>query len=389
MKRWLKWVVVLLVLLLATGGVLRALSVRKAQQAALVQAASNQAQNVVELAEADLLRATSRELQQGLPISGTVRAVNSAVVKARVAGEVQGLVLREGDTVQAGQVVARIEPSEYAARLRQSQEQADAAKAQIEIAQRQFDNNKALVDQGFISKTALDTSQANLASARANFNAANAAVDVGRKTVGDTVLRAPISGQLAQRLVQPGERVSVDARIVEIVDLSRLELEATLAASDALDVRVGQRAAMQLEGGGARSLEARVARINPSVQAGSRSVLVYLSLDKPEGLRQGLFAQGLLATGSSTALAVPLGAVRTDKPQPYLQVVSNNQVVHQPVVVGVRGESGGESYVAVKGLAEGATVIRGSVGALREGTLVKTPANAPPVAASSAASAAK
>jgi membrane fusion protein, multidrug efflux system len=389
MKRWLKWLIVVLVLALIAGGILRALSVRKAQQAALAQAATGQAQSVVELGEADLVRATPQALQQGLPISGTVRAVNSAVVKARVAGEVQGLVLREGDAVQAGQVVARIEPSEYAARLRQSQQQADAAKAQIDIAQRQFDNNKALVDQGFISKTALDTSQANLNAARANYNAALAGVDVSNKAVGDTVLRAPISGQLAARLVQPGERVGVDARIVEIVDVNKLELEATLAANDAFDVRVGQRATLQLEGGGSpRSVAATVVRINPSVQAGSRSVLVYLGLEKSEGLRQGIFAQGTLATGSSTALAVPVSAVRTDKPQPYLQIAESGRVVHRPVVLGARGESAGESLVAVTGVAEGAVVVRGSVGALREGSLLKLPGKAPaPVA--SAASATK
>ena len=91
--------------------------------------------------------------------------------------------------------------------MKQAQEQADSAKAQIDIAQRQWNNNKALVDQGFISKTALDTSLNNLHAAQANHKAALAAVDMARKTLDDTVLRAPISGVVAQRLAQPGERV--------------------------------------------------------------------------------------------------------------------------------------------------------------------------------------
>ncbi len=117
MNRWWKWAIATLVLALLAAGVLRALSGRKAQQAAL--AANTQAQTVVELTPTDLVAATERALQVGVPISGTVRAVNSAVVKARVAGEVQALVVREGDAVKAGQVVARIEPSEYQARQRQ------------------------------------------------------------------------------------------------------------------------------------------------------------------------------------------------------------------------------------------------------------------------------
>ncbi len=385
MKRWWKWAIAALLLALLAAGILRALSGRKAQQAAL--AANTQAQTVVELTPADLVAATERALQVGVPISGTVRAVNSAVVKARVAGEVQALVVREGDAVKAGQVVARIEPSEYQARQRQAQQQADAAKAQVAIAQRQLDNNQALVKQGFISSTALDTSQANLAGAQATYHAAQAAVDIATKSVNDSVLVAPMAGLVAQRLVQPGERVGVDARILEIVDLRQLELEATLSASDALDVRVGQSAVLQLDtdsNRAARTLTAKVARINPTVQAGSRSGVVYLALPATEGLRQGTFLQGVLGTGEATALAVPVTAVRTDKPAPYVQVVQNNQIAHLPVTTGQSGEQAGERFVAVTGLPVGTQGVRGSLGPLREGTTGKLSGTLVPTAAPAA-----
>jgi RND family efflux transporter MFP subunit len=381
MKRlpW-KWIVIALAVLLLAGGLLRALGERRAQQAKLAEAAATKAQSVAELAATDVVKAEQRELQRGLPISGSLKAVNSAIVKARIPGELQALALREGDPVTAGQVVARVDPTESRARLRQAEQQADAAKAQIEIAQRQYTNNKALVDQGFISKTALDTSWNNLAAAESTHKAAMAAVDVARKSVDDAELRAPIGGVVSARLAQPGERVAIDGRVIEIVDLSRLELEATLAPSDSMEVRVGQEATLQIEGGG-RPVLARVVRINPTAQAGSRGVLAYLAISDPSGLRQGLFAQGTLATGSSTALAVPLAAVRTDKPAPYVQVVEGGKVVHKSVVPGARGVVDKESWVAVSGIAAGATVIQGHVGALREGTAVKftaASAGAPP-----------
>lgn len=377
MKRWLKWILLGLVIAGIGLGVLRSLKTRKAQQAAVAEATAAKAQTQVELAETDIVKAAQRELGVGVPLTGALKAANFAVIKARVAGELQGMTVREGDNVKAGQVLAHIETVEYEARVNQAKRQADASKAQIDIAQRQYDNNKALVDQGFISKTALDTSLATLESAQASYKAVQASVDVARKSLDDTVLRSPLSGTVSQRLSQPGERVGIDARILEIVDLSRLELEASISAADAVAVRVGQTAQLQIEGmastGRQTRVSARVARINPSTQAGSRSVLVYLSIDKPEGLRQGLYAEGKLGTGRATGLTVPVSAVRTDKPSPYVQVVSNDQVQHKPVTLGVRGEAEGQSdlFVVVEGVADGESVLAGSVGPLREGTAIK------------------
>jgi len=99
-------------------------------------------------------------------------------------------------------------------------------------------------------------------------------------------------------------------------------------------------------------------------------VLAYLAVSDASGLRQGLFAQGVVATGKASALAVPLSAVRTDKPAPYVQVVEGNKVVHKPVDAGARGESDKDTWVAVTGLQPGTVVLKGHVGTLREGTPV-------------------
>jgi membrane fusion protein, multidrug efflux system len=376
MKSSTKWMLGALALLLIAGGAVRVMAKREAAPA---PAAAVKAEPVIELAAGDVFTVQSVELSQGVPISGSLKAANSAVVKARVAGELQGLTAREGDAVKAGQIMARVDSSEYAARVRQAQETADAAKAQIDIAQRSFDNNKALVDQGFISRTALDTSLASLQSAQANHKAALAALDVAKKSVQDTVLTAPISGIVSQRLAQPGERVGIDARVVEIVDLSRLELEAQLAASDSVQVRVGQTARLKVEGRN-EEIAATVTRINPSASSSSRSVLVYLSVASSPGLRQALFAQGTLDTVKETVLAVPLSAVRTDKPQPYVQLIQNGRIVHQTVEMGGRGEAQGITMVALKNIADGAMITPASAGNLRENTQVSLPGSKPAAA---------
>ena len=356
-----------LLIALSLALILGALGLRWLGKSRAPQSAAAPSEVVAELAPTDLVAVAPLDLQLGWPVSGTLRAVNTALVKAKVAGQLQGLRVREGDAVKAGQTLAQIDTTEYRARLEQAQQQADAAKAQVDITQRQLDNNKALVAQNFISQTALQTSVSNLEAANAQYRAALAAADVARKSLDDTVLTAPISGQVSQRLAQPGERLGVDARVLEIVDISQLELEASVSAAQSVQLKLGQSAQLQIEGS-AQPINARLVRINPSAQAASRSVLAYLIIDNKagSGLRQGLFAQGSLGTGSTRVSAVPLSSVRTDQAAPYVQLLREGRVVHQPVQLGARGTVGDEVMVGVD-LPPGTQVLRASVGLLRQG----------------------
>ncbi len=387
-----RWIVIGVIVLALVAGIWRSLSNKSAKQAAA--SATAVAVTQVELASTDVLKAELRDITQGLAISGTVKAVNYAVIKARVAGELKEVVAREGDAVKAGDVLARIDPTEYQRRWQQASETASAAKSQMEIAQRAWDSNKALVDQGFISKAAMDNSVASYQGAVASHKAAIAGADVARKALDDATLRAPFAGIVSGRAAQVGERVSIDAKVMELVDLNQLEVEVPLSPSESMDVRVGQMAALQVEDR-KDVIGAKVKRISPSAQTGSRSVLIYLALDKAEGLRHGLFAKGILGMGKSQVMAVPLSAVRTDRAQPYVQVVEQVgdqlQVMHKTVTLGVHGmdlaQPESETMVGVTGLPEGSTVLKSHVGALREGMAVKytaATANAPAANASAA-----
>jgi membrane fusion protein (multidrug efflux system) len=355
------------------------------------------AQAALELAGTDLLTLQAHPLSREVAVTGSLKAVNSAVLRAKVAGELLSLGPREGDRVQAGQVIGRIDSSEFDSRLRQAQQQAEAARAQLDVAQRQLDNNRALVNQGYISATALDTSVANANGARATLQAAQAAVELAQKALNDAVLRAPLGGIVSQRLVQPGERVAIDARLLEIVDLSQLELEAALAPDEAGAVRLGAPAVLQVEGISS-PVPARVVRINPSTQSGTRAVLAYLSVDtraRPaaiEGLRAGLFARGQIELGREQALTLPASAVRLDESKPYVIALEGERLRHRTVELGARGRlagtaesqgSGTGEQVAIRsGLAAGARVLAGSVGTVRDGA----PARLAPQASTAAPS---
>ena len=388
MKRAIKWTVLAVAVLLAAGLVMRGVQRGKAQAEAPTTPVAKTGM-ALELAATDLVRARVVDLARTLEVSGGLKAVNSSMLKAKVAAEIKSLAVREGDKVARGQVLGQLDSTELDWKLRQAEQTASSAKAQLDIALRALENNRALVAQGFISPTGLETSVSNEAAAQANLQAAMAAVELARKARADAVLVAPISGLVSQRLVQPGERVPIDARILEIVDLSQLELEAAIAAEDVPSLGIGKPASLSIDGIDAR-IAAKVVRINPSAQAGSRSIMVYLSVQSHAALRQGMFAKGQIELARKSALALPLTAVRTDRAKPYVLQIEAGQARLRDVTLGSPGEVNGQVWVEIAaGLPAGVDVLAGSVGALRDGTAVRlmTTAAAAPANGNAGASA--
>jgi len=373
MNNKLKWTALVVGIALLGGSIGRAILARKAQQGELAQSAVSAQSELMVLGDKDVFVAAVQPFTRSIPVSGTLSAQRSAVVKAKVAAELLSLSVREGDTVKAGQVMGQLDPQEFTTRLQQARQQAASAKAQWQIAQQTLDNNQALVQQGFISRNALDTSLSSAAAARATFEAAQSAVDLATKSLNDAVVRAPISGQVSQRFVQAGERVGIDGRIVEVVDLASLELQAPLSPQDVTQVAVGTEASLRIDGL-AEAIQARVARINPSATADTRSVMVYLALPRHTALRQGLFAQGQITLDQRDVLAVPAGAISKSSGQDQVLRVDKGKVVKARVTLGAQAGTGanGEALVEVtNGLAAGDTLLRNATGTVREGQAVR------------------
>jgi len=328
----------------------------------------------IEISPNDVTIVENKALITGLPITGSLRANKDAFIKARVAGELMDMNLKEGDVVQAGQILGRIDPIEYQRRFKQAQETAEAAKAQIDIAQRQYDNNKALVDQGFISKTALESSLSNLQTSQATFRAAQAGADVASKALDDSVLKAPFSGQISARFAQSGERMGVDAKILELLDISKFEVEATISSMDSVGLKVGQEATLRIEGR-TQTIHAVLARINPSAQSGSRSVLAYLLLKNTDGLRQGLFVQGTLNLSKQNVFCIPSKDIQNFKSEPFIQIIENGTVKHQTIQTGISGyldtADNEVQWTQIIGLPENTKVLKSHLGIVRENVHVR------------------
>jgi membrane fusion protein, multidrug efflux system len=328
---------------------------------------------LLEFLASDVIQVQTGELRQLLPMTGTLRAINQASVKARVGGDVREVLVREGEAVKAGQVLARMDVRDYQSRVDQARGALQAARGQMEIAAKARDNNQALLDKGFISRNAFDNAQSQYSIARANVESAQAAHEVARKALDDTVIRAPIAGLISSRTVQPGEKVSPDNRLLEVVDLSQMELEAAVPASEITRVSLDQDVQVKVQGAD-KSFSGKVARINPSTQAGSRSILVYIRISNPEGaLRAGMFGEAQLTLERKTGiLTLPHAAIRGEDGVTFVYAIENSTLVQKPVTLGLRGaDSGGGAVEVISGVDVGDQVLRTNMGAVRTGSIVR------------------
>jgi membrane fusion protein, multidrug efflux system len=352
--------------LLAAGGVL---AVAKNDSSAPT---TGPAQATLEFARGDIVVAEARELARGVPITGTLRPLREAVVKARVAGELQQLAVREGEPISKGQLIGRIDSTEAQARVAERQADLEGARSQLQLAEKNRTTQKALLERGFISKNAFDSTDSSYEVAHAKVKAAEASLAVSQKALQDTLLVAPIDGTVAQRHAEPGERVPVDGRVLTIVDLSMLEMSVPVPAADIASVKVGQDVSFTVEGHNGRGFAGRVERINPIATTGSRSIDIYLVIDNTDRvLRGGLFAQGtLILERLPSAVVVPLSAVREEGANHYVYAVEQGTIARKAVTLGATLRDQGLVQIA-EGLAPGTRVVRNNLGSLREGSVVR------------------
>lgn len=294
----------------------------------------------LEFAPADLAVVESKPLSRWLPVSGTLQPVRQATVKSKVSGEVRAITVREGDAVQAGQVLARIDTADLEARLIERQGQLESAKAQLALAQKTLSTNQKLLKQNFISQNAFDSSESNMNVTRGSVMSAEANVRLAQNALRDAVATAPLTGIVAKRHVQPGEKVAFDAPLVTVVDLKDIELQAMVPAVDIPELRPGMTVELAVDGFGERKFGGRIERINPSTEPGTRAILVFVGVPNPNGeLRGGMFSTGRVALAASApALSLPANAVRSEAGQTFVWTIEDGKLVKRMVVVGRRDE---------------------------------------------------
>jgi membrane fusion protein, multidrug efflux system len=289
----------------------------------------------------DLTRLSTRRLNVELTLPGTVQAVTQTTVRAKLSAVVQRISVREGDAVAAGQVVAEFDTAPLRAQLAEREAALASARAQMLQTGRTHQVNESLARQNFISQNALDNSDSAYQAQAAQVDAAAAQLEQTRLQLDDASVRSPISGQVARRFVQPGEKVSFDTALVSIVDLSSLEVQVQTPVSDVGRVRLGAVTQVEVEGVDGPPIAGRIERINPSADPGTRTINLYVSIPNPRGsLRAGMFARVRLALQTeSPGAAIAVSAIRTEGSESSVWVLKSGRLRRRVVSLGRRDDS--------------------------------------------------
>ena len=323
------------------------------------------------LAASDVKTVERGTIEAGVQISGDLKAIEEAVVRARLEGDLVGVYAREGDHVKAGQLLARFEDSEQESNRTSAIADREAAQSDLETAKWNAEQSEQLFKAGAIAERDLRTAQQTLAASRARLAAAEARVRATTSLLTDTRALAPTTGVVAKRDVENGEHVARGAEMFTVVRSDVLELAAAVPARQANEIKVGQR--VHFAAGG-RDLEGRVARISPTIDPTNRSITVYAQVPNGAGTLKGnAFATGRIVSRTvDGAIVIPNGAIRqaqgNDRPFVY-RLDATDALERAPVSVGIVDESQAIAEI-VEGLNPGDRIIVGNVGTLGAGMKV-------------------
>jgi RND family efflux transporter MFP subunit len=359
--------------------------------------------------KAHVVPVVSRSVQRTVDSVGSLFPFEEVTVGSEVEGRVAQVFVDVGDAVARGRALVKIVPVELGLSLEQERaaleqiktrltspegvvlkdpkEAAEVKRADADRtdAEQKYLRAKELFAQGLISRGTFDEAEARFNGARAGYDMAvqnvltlraqaaqrTASVALAGKKLSDTVIRAPFGGHVKDRMVSPGQYVKVQTPVMVIVDTDRLRARLKVPEKMAAWVAVGQPVKVQVEAYPLRAFEGAVSRMNPSVDAQTRSFDVEALLENRDGvLKPGFFARAsIVSSRVDEALVVPQDALRYLYGVYKVYTVEQRALHETEVKLGARE---GTDVEIVSGLKEGSFVAVPLEGEeLRDGALVE------------------
>ena len=334
-----------------------------------VMAAHAQAITTPDTPSVTVARTQTSEITEVATLTGTLVPREEILVSPQFDGvAITQILAEEGDSVAAGQVLARLSSEALRASMAQNAAQItryEAAIAEAEAARRSadadFGRTRDLARTGTASRETFDTRQAAMASAAARVASAQADLAYAHAQrqelavkLANTEIKAPVGGLVSRRVARLGSVVSMSGDpLFRIISDGAIELEADVPEATLAKLRPGQRAQLAMAGGVTRSGTVRL--VSPEMNKTTRLGRIRVAIDAGEGgLILGGFGRATVQTARHVGVVVPLSAVIFEPGGPQVEVVRNNAVEGRDVVLGLRAEGRTE---ILRGVAPGEAVI--------------------------------
>lgn len=313
------------------------------------------------VAEVTVTRVVRGSISSVLTVTGTVAALPNQDVRvsALVAGRIVSMAVAEGDHVEQGQELARIDDRPFQDPLRQAEAAVEQAKANLENARLNLTRNETLFQRGVAARKDLEDARTQVSVFEAALHQAEAALALARLPVARTEVRSPLSGIVVKRFASVGEQVDGTAAqpLFEVANLSVAELFGNVSAVYLGKIRVGQKVEITTDSFPGTKFPGRVVAISPAVDPATNVGLVRIRISNSGGLlRLGMFLSAQLPLQTdANALVVPTQAVYRDQNgQPQVYRVQGEDAEVVPVKLGIETPDRIELLSAVK---EGDTLI--------------------------------
>jgi HlyD family secretion protein len=257
-------------------------------------------------------------ITQSVAANGTLNPVVLVSVGSQVSGIVTKLYADFNGKVKAGQVLLELDPTLNRAQLEQSNANLASAQASLDLAQANEERARGLFAQEYVTRQDLDVAVQALKAAKAQFDIAQAQVVRDRRNLDNTVIRSPVSGVVVSRLVDVGQTVAASLQTPTLFtiaqDLSHMQIDTSYAEADVGNIRVGQQASFRVDAFPNRTFhgEVRQVRLNPTTQQNVVTYDVVVSVDNlDQALLPGMTAYvNIVVAQRKDVLMVPNAALR-------------------------------------------------------------------------------
>ncbi len=361
-RKILRWIVLGLI---AVGGIAYFLLQPPAQEP--VEDASNLGKIAKQLLPAEIAEIQPRTLSQSVKVTGSLVPGQQSSVASMASGRVLEVMVRPGDSVAAGDVLAEIDRATLALQLNQQRATAEATRIQLISTRQQLERTEELARQGLAAPSALEQARSSTAALEANLTALESGVESAEIALDNATVRSPLDGVVSARSVEPGQTINAGTPLFTIVNLAEMEFEASASVNSSALVSSGQSATISVTGIDGTTFDGEVTRVNPVAISGTRAVPIYISIHNQDGLlRGGMFATGFIVVAEKEdAIAVPVAALQEDAEGDFVLLLDNGVLVRKPVTLGEEWDRG--RIVEVEGLAADDIVVIAQLGGLSAG----------------------